>query len=174
MLIVRVPGEAHRKVRERLEQDAPSPEEVFERGARSYIEHPRVVKLTMGESPEERMEELLLMLAQNRASCGVMEIWNATEGRDYAATREEYTALADEFEQLQEQRARLEAEIKALSRKVTQLETNLRELGGEPDTVGPPFPRGVARPPLEVSTPEHKQGLLGEIWRRLSGLLGGS
>lgn len=170
MIIVCVTEAAYREIRERLGHDAPSPEKVFEEGARSYLEHPSVTKLMMGGAPEERLDELVLMLAQSRASYEVIEIWNATEGRDYVATREEYSALADEFERLQGQRSRLEAEIKALSRQVTELERRLRGLGGDPDTVGPPFPKAVVRQPLVDSAPVSTQGLSTRLWRRLSGL----
>lgn len=167
-MIIRITEGGYRQVRERLGQHAPSRDEAFERGARCYLEHPKIMKLMMGGAPEERLDDLLLMLVQSRASYEMIKLWNATKGKDYAATREEYVALADEFEWLQERASRLEAEIKALSGEVTELEERLWGLGGDPATVEPP--KSVTRPSLEVSTPAPRQGLLGKLWRLMPGL----
>lgn len=169
MTILRVTREDYR---ERLGPDAPSPEEVFERGARSYLEHPRVTKLTAQGTPEERLDELVLMLAQNRASYGVIRMWNATEGRDYAATREEYTALADEFERLQAVASQAEAEIRALSGEVAKLEAKLRDAGVDPDEVLPPWPQTVARPAAVIRASSREDNALRGLWERLLSRIG--
>jgi len=164
MVTVRVHEELYRELRQALE-----PEAAFEKGARSYLERPRVRKLSLEGSPEQRLDELMLMLAQTRAACGVLKTREATEGRDYAAGREEYTTLADELESLQAEASGLEEQVASLAREVAGLEAGLIARGGDPGPVEPPFPKSVTRPhPATPPAPE-RGGLLARLWRRVSG-----
>jgi cell division protein FtsB len=174
MTTIRVPEQFYRELRESLGPDACPPEVAFARGAHSHLEQPRVSKLSLERTPEERLDELMLMLTQTKAAYGVLKIWEAAEGKDYAAGREEYTALAEELERLQAKASRLKDDVESLAREVARLEAGLRDRGGDPGLVGPPFPRSVTRPPLETSRPGPKRGgLLVRLWRRVSGSEGG-
>ncbi|WP_273842945.1 hypothetical protein [Rubrobacter calidifluminis] len=162
---IRVMSEAIR----RLEMLGLSAEEVFERGARSYLEQPKVKKLAMEGSAKERLENLVLMLAQTRASYEVLELWQATEGHEYASGRDEYTDLAGELEKMEKQTVRpLRDEIEALAREVALLEEELRRRGGDLDRIEPPFPKSVTRPVLEMEAPEEPRGFFGSLWHRLT------
>lgn len=175
MLTIRVPEDVYREILNRLGSDVPSLECALEEGASSYLNHPRVVKLSLDGPLETRMEELMLMLAQTQASQGVLEIWRATEGRDYSAGREEYVALAGELERLEKGPARrLRGEVEALSREVAKLEASLRASGGDPEEIEPTFPKTVTRPVLEAERePVARQGalkrLLEEVLRLIFG-----
>lgn len=171
MLKIRLPRNAYGQM---LKHSGPGDSwqgRAFERGARSYLDNPRVAKLSLGGDREERLEELMLMLAQTRASRGVLEVWKCTEGRDYSAGRDEYVALARELESLERGPVmRLRAEVEALSRDVAELEARLRASGGDPEAVKPPIPSTVIRPILDVRTgAAERRGvfkrLLGEVRR---------
>jgi len=176
MLTVRIPADVYRNVLNRLRPNVPLPERALEKGANSYLNHPRVVKLSLDGTREERLEELMLMLAQTQASQGVLEIWKATEGRDYSAGREEYVALAKELESLEQGPVRrLKAEVEAFSREVTELEAELRASGGDPEEVQPPFPKTVTRPVLSAEkSPAERRGalkrLVGDVRHLLFGM----
>lgn len=146
MITVRIPGDVYREVRQQG-GDTISPESALQRGLLSYLRQPKKTKLLLDGAPEERLDDLLLMLAQTRASHGVLRHWKSSEEKDHAGDREEYEILADELERIQQgPLVRLEKEIKALSVQVARLETRLRASGADPDQVEPPFPVGVSRP----------------------------
>jgi hypothetical protein len=164
MAEIRIPGEAARRIGDL----GLSLEEVFERGARSYLEQPKVTKLAMEGTHDERLENLVLMLAQTRAAYGVLRSWEATEGRDYASGRDEYTGLAHELEAMEKETiSPLRQEIEGLSRQVVRLEEELRSKGENPDEIEPPFPKSVTRPPIETAAPEEERGFLAGLWHRI-------
>lgn len=169
MVAIKILREAYSEAREKPGAAGLSPERAFRKGAGSYLEHPRVTKLIMDGSPEERANDVLLMLAQTRASYGVLKTWEATEGREYRASREEYTAMADELERMERGPvAKLRAEVETLSREVTALEASLRARGGDPGEINPPFPKTVTRPSLAAPEPVEERGILARIWRRIA------
>jgi hypothetical protein len=145
-----------------------SPDEALRRGIISYLEQPRVTKLRMGGTLEERLDELVLALAQEQAAYGVLRSWDAAEGEEYGASRDEYSKLADELERLEGEVApQLRAEIGETVRDIVSLEATLRERGGNPEEIEPPFPPGVARP--APPAPPQEEGMLRRLWRRFSG-----
>lgn len=161
-MTITIPEDLYRNALNRLGPNAPSLERILEEGAGSYLSHPRVVKLSLDGTREDRLEELMLMLAQARASQGVLDIWKATEGRDYSAGREEYVALARELESLEQGPVmRLKAEVEALSHEVTELESRFRVSGGDPEEMEPSFPKTVTRPVLGAERePDAPRGAL--------------
>lgn len=168
MITVRIPGDVYREVQQGT--DTLSPELALQRGLLSYIRQPKKTKLLLDGTPEERLDDLLLMLAQTRASHGVLRYWQISEEKDHAGGREEYGILADELQCIQQEPlARLEGEIKTLSVQVTQLETKLKTSEADPDRIEPPFPVGISRPttvPPSASTP----GVLGRLWHRVAAM----
>ncbi len=172
MITVRLLEGVYREACERPGAEALTLEEAFELGACSYLENPRKKKLLLEGNTEERLEDLLLMLAQTQASYGVLRTWQATEGKDYAAGREEYKALADALQRMEHGTARGRKEIEALSTQVTRLEAKLRARGGDPEGIEPPFPASVSRPPLaspaDSSDTTSDRGILRKLWRYIA------
>lgn len=168
-VVVKILREAYSEAHEQPGTTEASPEQALRKGVRSYLDHPRIKKLLMKGSPEERANDVLLMLAQTCASYGMLKTWEATEGPTYRASREEYTAMADELERMERGPVtRLRAEIETLSREVTVLETKLRDQGGHPEAVQPPFPKTVIRPPrVFPNGPAEERSILARIWRRI-------
>lgn len=173
MIRARLPGSVYQKARERPGAEKLSLKEAFLVGASSYLESPRKKKLLLEGYQEERLENLLLMLAQSRASYGVLKSWQATEGKDYAAGREEYKALADALERMEQGVIpTLREEIEALSKEVVKLEAKLRERGRDLEEIEPPFPASVSRP--QLASPTDSSGgavsgmsILRKLWNRL-------
>lgn len=145
-----------------------SPDEALRRGLASYLEQPRITKLRMGGTLEERLDELVLALAQQQAAYGVLRGWEATEGEEYGESREEYDRLAGELERLEGEVApQLRAEIGELAQEVVELEEVLRERGGNPEEITPSFPPGVTRPSRTPPASVRRQTLLRRIWGRI-------
>lgn len=166
ILTVRIPREDY----EEIEGHPGGVSRAFRRGTGSYLEHPRVIKLMMNGSPEERLDDVLLMLAQTRASYGVLRTWEASESPKYRANREEYVALANEYEKLdREVVPDLKKEVRALRREVVELEARLEAGGGDPGEIEPPFPGGVSRPSSLPPDEKPERSPLRKLWRRLTG-----
>lgn len=167
MITVRLPEDVYREVK-RQSADALSPERALQRGFLSYLHQPERTKLLMDGTLEERLEDLLLMLAQTRASHGVLRTWEVSDEEDHVSSREEYTILADELRRMEQgPLARLEKEIKTLSVDVAQLEARLRARGADPDLIEPPFPVGVTRPPVSTAS---APGFLRRLWYSVAAL----
>ena len=165
MITVRLPEDIYQEVvcRQRGEDIL---ERALTRGLRSYLEHPKKTRLLMDGTTEERLEDLLLMLAQTRASYGVLRTWEVSDEEDHTSSREEYTILADELQRMERgPLAQLEREIKALSAEIGQLEAELRARGGDPEGIEPPFPVGVNR--IDYA-PAPEPGGLRRLWHRVS------
>lgn len=169
MITVRLPEDVYREV-QRQGVYTLSPEQALRRGLLSYLYQPKRTKLLMDGTQEERLEDLLLMLAQTRASHGVLRTWEVSDKEEHASSREEYQILADELRRMEQgPLPRLEKEIKGLSMEVTQLEARLRARGADPDLIEPLFPVGVARPPVATSSTP-LPGLLRRLWYSVAAL----
>ncbi len=89
MITVRLPEDVYRVIRQQQGADTLAPERALQRGLRSCLDHPRKVGLLMDGTLEQRLDDLLLVLAQTRASCGVLRVRQASEEKDHTSSRKE-------------------------------------------------------------------------------------